>query len=307
MLAPTVAGFAEIAADQACALVFALQTSIFGGQLFPFMRLAWTGADPAANGTWAALDDDAVATTALNARLEAIAALRANHVDEARLLVRFECEQEEARMAPAEVAWSGYDGESLLIYLPELQLEAANPNPAWALGANMTGTSAACTVAADGSTWDAALAALRRQSLGNVAPLAEPLTVRRRSVRQRRLCGWLNETPPLAMLETTPPGRLDIDVENGLFALSANEALRAYPLGSEGAPVPPSITVVYQDGYTDHTGARPAPRGTLDRCTPGHAHAHRFGQWAPAPQCACKLVWATALSHPSRGVGSNCC
>lgn len=257
----TVTGFDDIAVAQRCSLVFTLRVGLFVPEYHPFLRLEWSGPDPA-NGTWTVIDD-AAAVTALDSRLEVIAAQREERIDESRLLVRFECEQNDARMAPAEVAWSGYDGESLLVYLPELAVQAINPLPAWAVGAGMTGIGSAVAVAADGSTWDEPMGANLRSSWGDIAPLAEYLPVRRRIIRQRRLCAWRNENPPLDMLDATPDGRLDIDVEYGLFSLSGNEAILPYPAGPEGLPLPPSLTVAYQDGYTDHTGARPAAREPL--------------------------------------------
>jgi hypothetical protein len=261
VLVPAVGSFSDIAAGQQCSLVFALRAGLFVPQYHPFIRLDWTGPDPS-TATWTAIDD-AGAVTALDARLETIAELRQDQVNEARLLVRFECNQPDARMAPSEIAWNGYDGESLLVYLPEMAASAINPLPGWPVGAGVTGIGPAVAIAADGSTWNEVMAANLRQSWGDVAPLAEYLPVRRRVVRQRRLCGWINENPPADMLDATPDGRLDVDVENGLFSLSANEAIRSYPVGQDGPPMSPSLTVAYQDGYTDHTGARPAAREPL--------------------------------------------
>ena len=261
VLVPGGASFSDIAAGQQCSLVFALRAGLFVPQYHPFIRLDWTGPDPS-TATWMAIDD-AGGVTALDARLETIAELRQGRIDEARLLVRFECEQDDARMAPSEFAWSGYDGESLLVYLPEMAVGAINPLPGWPAGAGVAGIGPAVAIAADGSTWNEVMAANLRQSWGDVAPLAEYLPVRRRVVRERRLCGWINENPPGDMLDQTPEGRLDVDVENGLFSLSANEAIRPFPTGQDGPPLPPSLTVAYQDGYTDHTGARPAAREPL--------------------------------------------
>jgi hypothetical protein len=262
VLVPAGQGFADIGAGQSCALVFALRVGVVAPIYHPFLRLSWNGPDPAA-GTWTMIGD-AGAVAPLDARLGEIAALREDHVDEARLLVRFECQQADARFTPAEVAWCGYDGESTLIYMPALAAPGgANPIAAWPPGAGVVGISTAVGVAADGSTFDESMAANFRQSMGNIAPLAEYPSVQRRIVRQRRLCAWINENPPADMLAATPEGRLDIDVENGLFSLAGTEAIRPYPQGPEGPPMPPSLTVAYQDGYTDHTGAHPAAREPL--------------------------------------------
>lgn len=262
VLIPAGAGFTDIGAGEDCALVFALRTGVVVPEYHPFLRLEWTGPDPAV-ASWTLLDDTGATAAHPDARLETIAQLRRDRVDEARLLVRFECARADARMAPAEAAWSGYDGESVLVYLPESAVQAANPLPAWTSGAGMAGVGAALAVAADGSTWDEPMGAAARQSLGDVAPLAEYLPVRRRIVRGRRLCAWINEVPPAQMLEETPVGRLDVDVEHGLFSLSAAEAVRPFPPGPGGAPVPASLTVAYQEGYTDRTGARPDAREPL--------------------------------------------
>ncbi|HYP07850.1 MAG TPA: hypothetical protein VER03_16575, partial [Bryobacteraceae bacterium] len=255
------ASFNEVGAGLGSSLVFALRVGLFVPEYHPFLRLEWSGADPT-NADWVAIDSSA-AVTALGGRLGEIATLRQDHIDESRLLVRFECDIADARMTPCEIAWNGYDGESVLIYMPEMIAGAANPIAAWNPGAAVNGITPAVAVAADGSTWDETMAATQRLSWGDVAPLAEYLPVRRRVVRQRRLCGWINENPPVDMLDAPPAGVLDIDVENGLFALSRSEAIRAYPDAPEGPPLPPSVTVVYQDGYTDHTGARPAAREPL--------------------------------------------
>lgn len=258
---PAGGSFADLAGGQAAQLVFALRLGVSLPEYHPFLRLEWTGPSPA-NATWAAIDA-AAAVTPLDDRLGEIAALREARVDEARLLVRFECQQADARLAPAEMAWPGFDGRNTLVYLPELIAGAGNPIAAWPTGAGAAGISAAVSVAEDGSTWDELMSATTRRAAGAYAPLAEYAAVRRRRVRHRRLCAWLNEVPPAQMLPGTADERLDIDVEHGLFALSINEAIRPYPAGPAGPPPPSSLTVMYQDGYTAHAGARPAAREPL--------------------------------------------
>jgi hypothetical protein len=253
--------FVDIGAGQDSSLVFALR---IGGGLptfHPFLRLDWSGPSPAA-ATWTAIDD-AAAVTPLDARLEAIADQREGNADDVRLLVRFESQQGDARMAPGEIAWPAYDGRGTLVYLPELVAAAGNPLASWTPGAGVNGISAASAIAEDGSTWDELMSVNRRQSAGQYVPMAEYVTPRRRRLRYRRLCAWENEVPPLQMLPGTVDGQLDVDVEHGLFAMSVNEAIQEYPAGPAGPPVPPSLTVMYQDGYTAHTGARPAAREPL--------------------------------------------
>jgi hypothetical protein len=100
-----------------------------------------------------------------------------------------------------------------------------------------------------------------RYSHGAIAPLRGHPTLRRRTVRYRGLCPWKNETAQ-RIHEPTPAGHLDIDPKFGLFAMAAVDAPQPYPAyaSDPAAPVPASVTVAYQEGYTDHTGARPAPR-----------------------------------------------
>jgi hypothetical protein len=258
VVVPAGVSFDDIAAGQTSSLIFALRLGVSVPEYEPFLRVTWTGPSPD-NATWAAIDA-AAAVTPLDDRLGGIAALRESRLDESRLLVRFECEQGDARLTPAELAWPGYDGRNTLVYLPELAATPGNPIAAWTPGAGVAGVSGAVSVADDGSTWDELISANARQSIGQYAPLAEYATARRRRVRYRRLCAWLNEVPPLQMLPGTIDGQVDVDVEHGLFALSANEAIPPYQAGPAGPPVPPSLTVMYQDGYTAHVGARPAAR-----------------------------------------------
>jgi hypothetical protein len=258
VVVPAGATFDDIAAGQDSSLNFALRLGAGLPEFHPFLRLSWTGPSPA-NATWTALDD-AAAVTALDARLQAIALLRETRGDEVRLLVRFECQQVDARLTPCEFAWSAFDGRSTLVYLAELVATAGNALPQWPPGAGVNGISQVAAIAEDGSSWDELLSVVRRQSSGQYAPMREYATARRRRVHQRRLCAWQNEPP---LLPGTPDGHLDVDVEFGLFAFSPNESLPIYPAGPGGGAVPRSVTVMYQDGYSAHVGARPAAREPL--------------------------------------------
>jgi hypothetical protein len=260
VVVPAAGTFDDIGAGDESALVFALRTGAALPAFHPFLRLSWTGPSPL-NAVWTAIDD-AAAVTPLDARLSAIALIREQNPGDVRLLVRLECDQADARLTPCEIAWPGYDGRNTLAYLPELVAEAVNPNVVWPAGAGVVGISTAAALAEDGSSWDETMLANRRRSSGRYAPMREYAAPRRRRVRYRRLCAWDNEVPPLQMLPGTPDGQLDVDVEHGLFAMSVNEAIQPYPDGAGGGP-PPSLTVMYQDGYTAHTGARPAAREPL--------------------------------------------
>lgn len=259
VLIPGGATFKPIGVGQDCALVFALRAG--AAEYYPFLRLSWTGPDPT-TGKWAAIDD-AAADTDFNQRLGEIADLREQRIDEVRLLVRFECQRTDGRFAPAEVVWPGYDGVNVLVYLPELRVTAANPNQSWSLLSNMAGASDAVAIAADGSTWNETMSEHSRASMGNIAPIGERVSVQRRVVQQRRLCAWKNENPPVDLLSPTHEGQLDLDVEYGLFSLAGSEEIRPYPEGPPKSIKPPSVTVAFQEGYTDHIGARPAAREPL--------------------------------------------
>jgi hypothetical protein len=87
-------------------------------------------------------------------------------------------------------------------------------------------------------------------------------TLRRRRVHGRTLCAWRNEVPPLQMLAGTLPGRIDVDVAHGLFALASADPPQSLPQGPAGAP-PPALSVAWQDGYSAHIGARADAREPL--------------------------------------------
>jgi hypothetical protein len=207
--------------------------------------------------------DDAT-PTALDVRLAEIAQLRDDNPGAFRLVIRAESEVVDARLAPAEVAWTSYDGDATLIHLPELSIQNGTPEPTWPLGAGLNGASDAVAIARDGSAWNVFFSARLRQSLGAVAPIRERVDLRRRRVRFRHLCPWINEDPGLGlMLAATEAGRLDIDPAHGLFSMAGAEPPQALPLGPDGAPSPAAVTVAYQDGYSNHVGARPAAREPL--------------------------------------------
>lgn len=259
----TAAGLDELPAATACALGFAVQIEDPGGARYrPHQRLSWTGADPVA-GSWTALDaaGAAVGAAGVAAEYAAVAGLRADDPDRIALAVRFECSDAAATLCPGELAWSADDGTTLLVHLPQLDAAALDPLHPWPPQAPLAAASAPVRIADDGSTWAADSAAGRRASLGAVAPIAGAAGLRRRRVRWRRLCAWDREdraASPPAVLEQTAPGRLDVDVTHGLFAMAAGEPPQAWSPGP--GPAPPSVTTDHEEGATMHIGARPAAR-----------------------------------------------
>ncbi len=266
-----------------CSLVFALGFRTGGGPDYrPFVRLAWQGPDPA-GATWIPMDDNGQALPAADARLADLADFRDTNPTDLRLAVRFECGAVDGVLAPAEVAWPGFDGRTVLVHLPQLAAQAANPIASWPtdLGTYL-GISDAVYVGIDGSTWVEGTGDTARVSQGAVAPIREARSLRRRRVHHRSLCQWNNENPPAVMHQATAPGRLDIDVGHGLFSLAGSEPPQASPVGPDGPPPPPALTVRFQQGSTWRTGALPMPRETfLDRRLPmptrivtrsGHLH-----------------------------------
>ena len=159
------------------------------------------------------------------------------------------------------------------MHLPQFDAEPVPAQPAWPTDPAYPNAAEPIRVGADGSTWASESSALRRMSLGDIAPLAGPPALRRRRVQRRVLCAWdaadPTASPPL-MLAPTEPGLLDVDVAPGLFAMSAAEPPRAWPPGPAGGPpVPATVTVGYEDGATMHLGALPAAREpVLDRRLP---------------------------------------
>lgn len=267
-------GYSDIAVGAVCSLSFALRLDRASGPVFhPFHRLSWSGADPA-GATWAALDDVGLRLAAADtpARIAVIAELADAEAGHAVVVVRFESSSGQASCCPGEVAWTTYDGRTLLVHLPQLDAQPG-AGRSWPSDPAYTAASELVRMALDGSTWAADSTALARMSLGDVAPLAAPTALRRRRVNRRTLCAWDNEDPaasPPLMLPPTEPGSLDIDVSHGLFALSAADPPRPWPGGLPGGPPPPAtVTVGYEDGATMHLGALPAAREpVLDRRLP---------------------------------------
>jgi hypothetical protein len=257
----------EAPAGTACALVFALTWFAFGRVFEPMQRLAWDGADPAA-ATWTPLGSDGRDVDAANnpitvARLAELAAIVAQGRSGLQLAVRFESSRADAVLAAAEIAWTAFDGRAVLIHAPNLPAQPANPDPPWPLdGALFAGASIALGVAADGSTWRAGTTINLRRALGPVAPLREHVAVLRRSIAGRSLCQWRSEVPLGPKHAATPAGRLDIDPAHGLFAIARNDPPQAYPADPDGF-APPSVAVDWQEGYTEHVGARPEHRSPV--------------------------------------------
>ena len=305
-------GPSDVGGSARSALTFALQVERAGGAAFrPFQRLSWTGPDPA-GGTWEPVDDtgQGLPASGLADRYAQIARLAHEHAGGSAVAVRLESSATDAVGCPGEVAWSSDDGRTVLVHLPELRTDPDPGLPGWPVGPSMSRASEPVRIGADGSTWASGSTALRRMSLGDVAPLAGPPALRRRRVHGRVLCGWDNEdpaaTPPL-LVSATLPGRLDVDVAHGLFALSATDPPRSWPAGPAGSPPPPAtVTVGYEDGATMHLGALPAAREpVLDRrllrptrlvCGGGVLHRDAPPDWHEIPRYATLTEALAAVS-----------
>lgn len=300
VLRPGAGGPVDVAASARCALTFALQLERPGGAVFrPFQRLAWTGPDPASAG-WQPVDDAGLGLPAagLADRWAEIARLAHEHAGRAAVAVRLESSAAGASGCPGEVAWSSDDGRTTLAHLPQLGTEPGGAGAAWPIDPALPEASEPVRIATDGSTWASGSTALRRMSLGDVAPMAGPSALRRRRVHRRVLCGWDHEepgaTPPL-LLSATEPGRLDVDVAHGLFAISAADPPRPWPPGPAGGPpAPATVTVGYEDGAAMHLGALPAarepvldrrlPRPTRVVCGSGVLHRDAPPDWHEIPR-----------------------
>jgi hypothetical protein len=264
-------GFEAVPGATRCALTFAVQLELSGGPGFrPFQRLEWAGPDPSA-ATWTALDAGAVAVGAAEGARQYAEVARLRDADAARvaLALRFESDDDAATLCPGEVAWATDDGRTVLVHVPQLDTGPVPPADPWPTGPPFGFVSEAVRVADDGSTWASTSSAGRRLSLGQVAPIGTGTALRRRRVHGRRLCAWDDEdwsASPPRTLALTAAGRLDVDVEHGLFAMSRDEPPQSWPAGPAGTGRPPSVTTDHEEGATMHIGARPAARApVLDR------------------------------------------
>ena len=255
-------GTALLPAAERGVLSFAL-TSFAGQRRFdPMLRLVWTGPDPR-TAIWAAVGADGVPVNAagLPARFAALSAILAAGPSDLALSVRFESSMAGAVFTPAEVAFTAFDGSTVLIHLPELVASdtaetAPDGSAFWPRGpAPLVQHSPAVQVGMDGSTWVAGTTTPARRSLGPAAPLALPVAMRRREARWRRLCPWQNEAGP-DVLDPTLAGRLDIDPAFGLFALCAADGVVPHP-AAVGIAAPDPVTVDLQEGATMEIGALP--------------------------------------------------
>ncbi|GAA1552999.1 hypothetical protein GCM10009789_03170 [Kribbella sancticallisti] len=308
----TAAGYAGIAPSARCALTLALQLERPGGAVFrPFQRLAWIGPDPV-DATWDVLDDAGLAVPAaqLADRVAAIARLARDEAGRSAIAIRFESSSTGASSWPGELAWTTDDGRTVLVHLPQLDTAPVAGAQFWPTDPVYSNLTEPVRIGADGSTWASGSTALRRMSLGEVAPLAGPVALQRRRVHRRVLCAWDAEDPtssPPLLLAPTRPGRLDIDVAHGLVSMSAADGLPSWPPGPPGGPpVPAAVTVGYEDGATIHLGALPAAREpVLDRrlprptrlvCGSGVLHRDAPPDWHAIPRYSTLAAALNAIS-----------
>lgn len=228
----------------------------------PFLSLDWTGDDPTSATTFTVYDASLVAATTASGVQAALSSL-ASYVDSnaasVEIVARFEADTDHTVLPPCEMVATDDEGNAILIHLPTLEA-TTNTNTNWA---NVLAfASDAVTIGDDGSTHPLGSLGVARQSYGNVAPLKGAKTQRRRRIRQRTLCPWENETLTLKHA-ATPDGFLDIDPAHGLFAFSKGDDIPVYSTSVEALLTPPSVTVDYQEGYSMHVGARPAPRSPV--------------------------------------------
>ncbi len=275
-------GNSLLPAGETNALVFAISFAALGRQFRPMLRLIWDGGDPTA-ATWEPLDSTGAVSANLAARMAELAAIVETHPADLSLSVRFESERANALITPGEVSFTGHDGRAVLIHLPELRANDTNLN--WPRGpAPIAAHSVAVQIGRDGSTWTAGTNLLRRRALGQTVPLAAPIAMQRRAVHWRRLCPWQNETIA-DVLNPTPPGRLDLDPEFGLFAFAISEPPQPHPAGP--APTPNAVSVDVQTGSTMTIGALP-----ID-------HDRALGR---APELPTRLVSASGHLGPETAV-----
>ena len=247
-------GASPLPAGQRCALVFALTYFDSARRFEPFLRLAWSG-DDIENANWSALESDGAPAPNPLARWDMLAATLNNGRADLALALRFECETVDAFLEPAEIAFTAFNGQSVLIHAPQFKASSTSANASWPLGPGpLAAHGDAVHVGRDGSTWTAGANILRRQSLGGAAPVRDSIPMLRRRPRWRRLCAWQKESGP-NVLDPTPPGHIDIDPRFGLFAIASSEPPQSFPPGPGAAPHP--VRVDRQVGATSAIGALP--------------------------------------------------
>ncbi len=256
---PTTLGEAEWAR---LTFALALETTPGAYTFHPILHLQWNALEPpttalawvplSGSGSGAALSDRATTLT----RWRSLAQLAAD-APRATLVLRLESSVVDLVLPPCEVAFSDADGEAALLHLPELR--AVAPAGQWASAS--PAASAPVAAMRDGSTWHLATDAPARYATGAAVPLREAALLRRRVVRGRKLCPWRAETEG-ARLAPTPSGSLDVDPEHGLFALSMADALPVYPGSLVGWSGSANVTVDWQEGASDHLGAKAAARAS---------------------------------------------
>src|SRR5690606_8058029 len=106
-----------------------------------------------------------------------------------RLVVRFESDLANARLCPAEVAYTSFDGRTTLLHLPELVASSTDTSATWASAPDHGSVSEIVELGEDGSCWGSD-GGLLRISNGGVAPLPVSRCHRRRLVQWRNLAPW---------------------------------------------------------------------------------------------------------------------
>ncbi|MEL6343787.1 MAG: hypothetical protein AAFV53_11690 [Myxococcota bacterium] len=247
-----------LAAGASVSLVFAACYTELGHQKYrPFTRLRWTGADPVP-GSWTVLEDDGTVAASPFARLERLRRWALHDgPTRLRLAVRLESDLDGVIFTPAEVAWSDWSGQSVLIHLPELTATAGAAAPLWNTPGLWSAHSEIVTVAEDGTTWWGT--GVARKAVGGIAPLSAPTVHLRRRIRWRSLCPWRAEPGSGTPHAGCAAGWLEVDPGHGLFAFALSEPPQPWSADASGVRAP-NVSVVWQEGYTAHIGARSAAR-----------------------------------------------
>jgi len=252
------------------AIVFGISYQDTMGQKFdPILRLTWKGGDPFSSNPslatiWQVVNANGKVSQGgkvipIETRYAALAELIEKRPIGLALAYRFESRVAGAILTPGEIAFTSMTGDTILVHIPQLTANAPNI-PEWPRGHTpIKANSIPLQVGIDGSSWVVGSNICKRKSLGQIAPIREARAYRCHEINWRRLCAWQNETS-LNKLAATMPNRLDIDPENGLFAISKSNRPQDYHPGPIPAPGSNSVSVTVQKGGTMPLGAMPVDR-----------------------------------------------